>query len=85
MKQLAIARTAAAHDAPFPSGRYAHGVARAPRRKSSGDRLRYYYDARGARATSRFGALGAGRRAGATVAVMDWDSHRYLECFSRSR
>jgi fatty-acyl-CoA synthase len=46
------------------------------------DRFRYRYrdfDGRLARLAS--GLAGLGVNAGTTVAVMDWDSHRYLECF----
>ena len=46
------------------------------------DQVRYTYRefrARVARLANALGRLGV--RAGDTVAVMDWDSHRYLECF----
>ena len=84
MKQLAIVRTPAAHDAPLSIGQIlAHGVARAPAQEIVyGDRLRYPYTTLGERVrrlASALSALGVGP--GATVAVMDWDSHRYLECF----
>ena len=48
----------------------------------SGDVLRYEYATlyeRIGRLASGLAALGIGR--GDTVAVMDWDTHRYLECF----
>lgn len=43
------------------------------------DRVRYDYRM----LSERIGRLGSslGVKAGQTVAVMDWDSHRYLECF----
>src|SRR5262249_50969032 len=47
-----------------------------------GDRVRYAYATlaeRVARLASALAALGV--RPGSTVAMMDWDSHRYLECF----
>jgi fatty-acyl-CoA synthase len=46
------------------------------------DLVRYTYltlNARIARLAAGLSRLGAG--AGTTIAVMDWDSHRYLECF----
>lgn len=46
------------------------------------DRLRLTYRQFGERVARLGGALTAlGLRPGATIAVMDWDSHRYLECF----
>lgn len=46
------------------------------------DRRRYDYAQFGERLARLANALGAfGIRPGDTVAVMDWDSHRYLECF----
>ncbi len=46
------------------------------------DTLRLTYRAFGERVRRLGSALGAlGVRLGDTVAVMDWDSHRYLECF----
>jgi fatty-acyl-CoA synthase len=45
-------------------------------------RLRFTYEAFGQRVSRLGSALTAlGVRPGQTVAVMDWDSHRYLECF----
>ena len=46
------------------------------------DKLRYTYTELGKR-VSRLanGLAGLGAKPGDTVAVMDWDSHRYLECF----
>jgi len=84
MKQLAITRTPAAHDAPLSIGQMlAYGVARAPAQEIVyGEKLRYTYTTlaeRVRRLASALSALGVGP--GATVAMMDWDSHRYLECF----
>lgn len=46
------------------------------------DTLRYSYRTLGERICRLANALtGLGVKAGDTVAVMDWDSHRYLECF----
>jgi len=46
------------------------------------DRLRLTYKDLDERVTRLASALaGLGMRAGHTIAVMDWDSHRYLECF----
>ncbi len=46
------------------------------------DRARFTYRAFGQRVARLGSALAAiGVRPGDTVAVMDWDSHRYLECF----
>jgi fatty-acyl-CoA synthase len=84
MNDLAIARTPSAYGAPLSIGRILeHGVANAPAQQIIyGDRLRYTYTKLGERVrrlASALSALGVGP--GATVAVMDWDSHRYLECF----
>ncbi len=46
------------------------------------DQVRYDYRTFAQRVARLAGALaGAGVKRGSTVAVMDWDSHRYLECF----
>jgi fatty-acyl-CoA synthase len=46
------------------------------------DRMRYTYADFGRRvARLAHGLAGMGIRQGDTVAIMDWDSHRYLECF----
>jgi fatty-acyl-CoA synthase len=46
------------------------------------DRRRFSYRQFGERVARLGSALTAlGVRPGDTVAVMDWDSHRYLECF----
>ena len=84
MNQLAIARTPSAVDAPLSIGSIlAHGVASAPAQEIVyGERLRHSYVTlaeRVARLASALAALGV--KPGSTVAVMDWDSHRYLECF----
>jgi acyl-CoA synthetase (AMP-forming)/AMP-acid ligase II len=84
MNDLAIARTPSAYDAPLSIGRILeHGVANAPAQQIVyGDRLRYTYTMLGERVRRLASALsGLGVGPGATVAMMDWDSHRYLECF----
>src|SRR6201991_1529074 len=61
----------------------ASGVSRAPLQEIvHADRRRLTYrelDARVHRLAAGLAALGVGP--GDTVGVMDWDSHRYLECF----
>ena len=59
------------------------GVARRPAQEVVyADRLRMTYRDLDTRVARLAAALaGFGIRAGDTVAVMDWDSHRYLECF----
>jgi len=84
MKSLAIQRTGAAHDAPLTiRDILARGVAQSPRQEIVYASLaRYTYTAladRVSRLASGLAALGIGP--GSTVGVMDWDSHRYLECF----
>ena len=83
MTDLAIQRTTSAHDAPLSIGQIlAFGVARAPGQEIVHGELRYSYrtlDERVHRLASALASLGV--RQGDTVAVMDWDSHRYLECF----
>ena len=84
MSDLAIVRTKSAHDAPLSIAQIlAHGVARAPMQEIVyADRTRHTYatlDERVRRLASALSALGV--KPGSTVAVMDWDSHRYLECF----
>ena len=84
MNDLAIARTAAAHDAPLSIGQILdHGVAKAPKQEIVyADRLRHTYadlKERVRRLASALSKLGV--EPGSTVGVMDWDSHRYLECF----
>ena len=84
MKAHAISRTPSACDAPLSIGQMlAHGVAKAPTQEIVyGDARRYTYTTLAERVRRLAGALDAlGVVAGSTVAVMDWDSHRYLECF----
>ena len=58
-------------------------LATAPRQEIVyADRRRYDYETFATRVARLASALaGIGVRPGNTVAVMDWDSHRYLECF----
>src|SRR5215831_357099 len=84
MKELMISRTSSAHDAPLSIRQILeHGVAKAPKQEIVyGDRVRYSYTRlaeRVARLASALAKLGV--TPGSTVAMMDWDSHRYLECF----
>ena len=84
MNDLAIARTPSACDPPLSIGQIlAHGIARAPAQEIVyGERLRHTYQTLGQRVQRLASALSAlGIAPGDTVAVMDWDSHRYLECF----
>src|SRR5215475_4498194 len=84
MNELAIARTSSAHDAPLSIGQMlAHGVANAPTQEIVySDKLRYTYTTLAERVARLASALaGLGVKPGSTVAMMDWDSHRYLECF----
>jgi len=84
MKELAIERTPSACTTPLLIGQILdRGVASAPAQEIVyADRLRYSYTRlaeRVARLASALAALGV--KPGCTVAMMDWDSHRYLECF----
>jgi len=84
MKSLAIVRTSSAHDAPLSIGHILdRGLAAAPAQEIVyADRLRYTYTTLGERVRRLARALAAlGVKPGSTVAIMDWDSHRYLECF----
>jgi fatty-acyl-CoA synthase len=84
MKNLMITRTPFAHDAPLLIGQIlAHGVARSPAQEIVySDRRRYTYTTLAERVKRLASALTAlGVKPGSTVAMMDWDSHRYLECF----
>lgn len=84
MRQLAIARTPSACDTRLTIGQIlAHGVAKAPSQEIVyDDRLRHTYTTLAERVRRLASALAAlDVRPGATVAIMDWDSHRYLECF----
>ena len=84
MNNPAIVRSPSAHDAPLSIAQIlAHGVAKAPAQEIVyADRLRHTYsklDERVRRLAFALSKLGV--KPGSTVAVMDWDSHRYLECF----
>jgi fatty-acyl-CoA synthase len=84
MTELAIVCTPEACDPPLLIGSILErGVATAPAQEIVyGDRLRYTYATLGERVARLASALAAlGVKPGATVATMDWDSHRYLECF----
>jgi fatty-acyl-CoA synthase len=85
MQSLAISRTPSAHDAPLTIGHILErGLAAATPSQEIvyGDRLRYTYATLAQRVARLAGALDAlGVKPGSTVAIMDWDSHRYLECF----
>jgi len=84
MKELMINRTSSAHDAPLSIRQILeHGVAKAPKQEIVyGDRMRYSYTRLAERVARLASALaGLGVKPGSTVAMMDWDSHRYLECF----
>lgn len=81
---LTIRRTPSAYDYPMLIGSLlASGVRRAPDQEIVyADRCRMTYrdlERRVGRLASMLAAQGV--RPGDTVAVMDWDSHRYLECF----
>jgi fatty-acyl-CoA synthase len=83
MKPLAIARAPSACEVPLTIARIlAQGVARAPAQEIVCGNVRLSYaklDERVRRLASALAALGVAP--GDTVAVMDWDSHRYLESF----
>ncbi len=84
MNNLAIARTPSASDASLSIGQIlAYGVAKAPTEEIVyADVRRHSYTTLHERVQRLAGALTAlGVKPGATIAVMDWDSHRYLECF----
>lgn len=79
-----IERTASAVDQPLVIGSIlAAGVRNAPDQEIVyADKKRMSYREFGERIHRLAGALTkAGVKPGDTVAVMDWDSHRYLECF----
>ena len=61
----------------------AAGLARSPSQEIVyGDTVRFGYAELGRRVGClAAGLAGLGARPGDTIAVMDWDSHRYLECF----
>ena len=83
MNPSTVARTPSASESPLGIGRILdHGVATAPAQEIVFAGGRYPYATlaeRVSRLASALEALGVTR--GSTVAVMDWDSHRYLECF----
>jgi len=84
MKPIDIARTRSAHDVPLTIRHILdRGLAAAPAQEIVyADRLRYTYATLGERVRRLASALHAlGVKSGSTVAMMDWDSHRYLECF----
>jgi fatty-acyl-CoA synthase len=84
MHNLAIQRTHSAHDAPLSIRHIlARGVAEAPEQEIVyADRMRFTYATLAERVSRLASALSMlGVKPGSTVAVMDWDSHRYLECF----
>ena len=84
MNTLTIARTPSADEALLSIRHILErGVANAPAQEIVyGDRMRYTYATLAERVGRLASALrGLGIKSGATVAMMDWDSHRYLECF----
>ena len=84
MTNLAIECTPSAHEAPLSIGQILdHGLATSPQQEIVyGDRLRHSYVTFAERVRRLASALAKlGVVPGNTVAVMDWDSHRYLECF----
>ena len=84
MTNLAIARTPSAHEAPLSIGQILdRGLATSPQQEIVyGDRLRHSYVTFAGRVRRLASALAKlGVAPGNTVAMMDWDSHRYLEAF----
>ena len=84
MNKLAIRRTPAARDPRLSIGQIlAYGVAKAPAQEIVyASQRRHTYATLAERVRRLASALAAlGVKPGNTVAVMDWDSHRYLECF----
>jgi fatty-acyl-CoA synthase len=83
MTQLVIERTPSAHDAPLLIGQILdHGVARSPQQEIVYGERRHSYLTLAERVRRLASALAKlGVVPGKTVAVMDWDSHRYLEAF----
>ena len=84
MEDLTIARTKSACEAPLSIAQILeHGVARAPMQQIVyGTERRHTYANLAERVSRLASALAAlGVAPGHTVAMMDWDSHRYLECF----
>lgn len=83
MPEHCIARTASAHDYPLIIRELLDGaVERTPLQEIvSGERRMTYRDLRERVGRLASGLAGLGVEPGQTVAVMDWDTHRYLECF----
>jgi fatty-acyl-CoA synthase len=84
MNTLAIQRTPSAHDASLSIRQIlARGLAQAPAQEIVyADRARFTYRQFAERVNRLASALSRlGVKPGATVAMMDWDSHRYLEAF----
>ncbi|MCC6194028.1 MAG: fatty acid--CoA ligase [Burkholderiales bacterium] len=84
MNATAIARTPAAHDPSLTIGSIlARGVGESPAQEIVYiDRVRMTYTELAERVRRLASALSKlGVEPGSTVAVMDWDSHRYLEAF----
>jgi len=84
MNHLAISRTKSAHDTSLTIRHILErGVAQAPKQEIVyADRVRMTYATLAQRVNRLASALSAlGVTPGKTVAVMDWDSHRYLEAF----
>ena len=84
MNALAIHRTAAAHDAPLTIRHILErGVSQSPEQRSCTATSDATATRRSPERVARL-ASDLARSAsspGSTVGVMDWDSHRYLECF----
>ena len=81
---LTIRRTPSAHETPLTiSGLFESGVRAAPQQEILyADKARFTYQAFAQRVRRLAAALTTlGVKPGDTVAVMDWDSHRYLEAF----
>ena len=81
---LTIPRTPSAHERGLTIGMILEGgIRNAPEQEIVyADKLRMTYRDMEQRVHRLASALtGAGVKPGDTVAVMDWDSHRYLECF----
>jgi fatty-acyl-CoA synthase len=83
MNDFAIPRTRSAHEPQLTIARILdHAVAGARGEIVYADRVRHTYAALRERVGRLASALaGLGVRPGDTVGVMDWDTHRYLECF----
>jgi fatty-acyl-CoA synthase len=84
MNELSIRRTPSAYDPPLLIGQILDRAVRdTPAQEVVyGNRLRYTYATLAERVGRLASALAKlGIKPGATVAMMDWDSHRYLECF----